>query len=63
AQISYQIGKRWEVRLAILDFVNMRYRRTQRVGNQDRFVSGRDAIPYQERWGYRGYITLRYRLQ
>ncbi|MDW8016009.1 MAG: outer membrane beta-barrel protein, partial [Bacteroidia bacterium] len=27
AQISYRIGKRWEVRLAILDFVNMSYRR------------------------------------
>ncbi|MEN2993536.1 MAG: hypothetical protein ABDH91_08305 [Bacteroidia bacterium] len=60
--MTYRLGKRWEVRLAIADFINMPYRRTQRVGNQDRFVAGRDATPYWERWAYRGYLTLRYRL-
>ncbi|MCS7297144.1 MAG: hypothetical protein RMK19_07390 [Bacteroidia bacterium] len=62
AQVSYRIGARWELRLAIGDFINMPYRRTQRVGNQDIYRSGRDATPLWERWAYRGYITLRYRV-
>ncbi|MCS7297717.1 MAG: hypothetical protein RMK19_00335 [Bacteroidia bacterium] len=60
AQISYRFSRRWEVRLAIWDFVNQPYRRTQRVGNANSFVPSRDALPIYERWAYRGYLTIRY---
>ncbi|MCS6790538.1 MAG: outer membrane beta-barrel protein [Bacteroidia bacterium] len=60
-QVSYKVG-RWEVRAAILDFINMPYKRIQWVGNTKRRSSDGQAIPLQERWSYRGYLTLRYRV-
>jgi len=62
AQISYRLSDRWELRLAIWDFINMPYRRTQRLGNANRFDPERDAEPVWERWAYRGYLTVRYRI-
>ncbi|MEN2992660.1 MAG: carboxypeptidase-like regulatory domain-containing protein [Bacteroidia bacterium] len=62
AQISYRLGSRWEVRLAIWDFINQPYRRTQRVGNANSFNSARDAVAAWERWAWRAYLTIRYRL-
>ncbi|MEN2993590.1 MAG: hypothetical protein ABDH91_08585, partial [Bacteroidia bacterium] len=61
-QISYQLGRRWEIRLAVWDFINQPYQRTQRLGNANTFRSDRDARPHWEHWAYRGYLTLRYRL-
>lgn len=61
AQISYKV-KRWEVRLAVLDFINMPYTRIQRAGNTEPHRSGSEATPVWERWSYRGYLTVRYRV-
>ncbi|MCS7189333.1 MAG: hypothetical protein RMJ66_01075 [Bacteroidia bacterium] len=61
AQVSYRIGKRWEIRLAVWDFINQPYRRTQRLGNADTFREERDALAIWERWAYRAYLTMRYK--
>lgn len=60
-QFSYRPTARWELRVAIWDFINQPYRRTQRVGNASTFQSGRDATTIWERWAYRGYLTIRYK--
>ncbi|MCS6790282.1 MAG: carboxypeptidase-like regulatory domain-containing protein [Bacteroidia bacterium] len=62
AQISQRIGDHWEVRLAIWDFINQPYRRTQRVGNSNTFNPDRDNLAMWERWAYRAYLTIRYKL-
>lgn len=61
-QLSLFLSPRWEIRLAIWDFINQPYRHTQRLGNAPTFQPDHDATPYQERWAYRGYVTIRYRL-
>ncbi|MCS7163259.1 MAG: outer membrane beta-barrel protein [Bacteroidia bacterium] len=61
AQFSYHLSSRWEFRIAIWDFINPPYRRTQRVGNADTFQNERDAMAIWERWAYRGYVTIRYK--
>ncbi|MCS6790806.1 MAG: hypothetical protein NZ580_07495, partial [Bacteroidia bacterium] len=62
AQISYRLGERWEIRFAIWDFINQPFRRTQRAGNADSFRPGRDGEHSRERWAYRTYLTIRYRI-
>lgn len=62
AQVTYRFSERWELRAAVLDFLNQPYRRTQRVGNANTFDPDRDAMPVWERWAYRFYLTLRYRV-
>lgn len=61
-QVSYRLGERWEVRLAIWDLINQPYRRTQRVGNANAFEPDRDALSIWEQQAYRFYVTLRYKL-
>lgn len=43
--------------------VNQPYRRTQRALNADQFDPRRDNVAIWERAAYRGYLTVRYRLQ
>ncbi len=62
AQFTYRFSDRWEARIAIWDFVNQPYRRTQRLANANTFNTDRDAVGIWERQSYRGYLTIRYRL-
>ncbi|MCX8112568.1 MAG: hypothetical protein N3E49_05155 [Bacteroidia bacterium] len=59
-QATYRLGDRWELRLAVWDFINQPYRRTQQVGNVSKFRVGQDTQPTWERWAYRFYLTVRY---
>ncbi|MCX7764148.1 MAG: TonB-dependent receptor [Bacteroidia bacterium] len=62
AQATYHLSDRWELRLAVWDFLNQPYRRTQQLGNASRFRAEQDAQPVWERWAYRFYFTVRYRI-
>ncbi len=62
AQFTYRFSDRWEASIAIWDFVNQPYRRTQRLGNAGRYDPDRDALMVWERPAYRMYFTVRYRI-